>query len=187
MTRNAHLRGIGGPGAPHVFSFDRRADLEKEGAGPCCEISMLMNRLLLYSCHLSNTCLNELCILQGIDMSGCVSAFWRRLLPTLKPHDDDVILRPGHHSLEISSVMCGLHLTSWLILSSCQDQATYERPWLARQTHSLFTSWSLSSYERQWTSAGRFLIMHLISLQLFLFLSQLDFKWIWFSLIHWQW
>lgn len=111
MTRNAHLRGIGGPGAPHVFSFDRRADLEKEGAGPCCEISMLMNRLLLYSCHLSNTCLNELCILQGIDMSGCVSAFWRRLLPTLKPHDDDVILRPGHHSLEISLWCVG---STWL-------------------------------------------------------------------------
>ena len=23
-----HIRGVGGPGAPHVFAFDRAADLE---------------------------------------------------------------------------------------------------------------------------------------------------------------
>ena len=32
-TRNCHLRGISGPGAPHVFAYDRRSDLLRQG-GP---------------------------------------------------------------------------------------------------------------------------------------------------------
>ena len=31
LSRNCHLRGISGPGAPHVFAFDRRADLIDQG------------------------------------------------------------------------------------------------------------------------------------------------------------
>ena len=29
LFKHNHLKGIGGPGAPHIFAFDRRADLAR--------------------------------------------------------------------------------------------------------------------------------------------------------------
>ena len=69
-----HLLGVGGPGAPHVFSFDRRADL---GALPAC-INMFS-----FAWRRGG--------MRGIESSAVDSSFWSSM--QLAEHPSDVILR----------------------------------------------------------------------------------------------
>ena len=97
LSRNCHLRGISGPGAPHVFAFDRRADLIDQGRLRCVLHSKSVVNPLFFPSRFSEQ--QQIYPFgfeiqpAGVDLSNCQSRFWRKF--GVAPEGDDVILRPS--------------------------------------------------------------------------------------------
>ena len=93
-----HLQGIGGPGAPHTFRFDRASDLGSVRFESLVELLFAKFPGIFYGIKRTSQPDNFEPDLEshlaGIDRSKVDSAFWRRIIGNVE-HASDVILRTG--------------------------------------------------------------------------------------------
>ena len=91
-----HVVGIGGPRAPHVFEFDRRANLGCFGSNYFAVLSFVFPLVLAQRCQWSEMVAIDFSGVQRLknpisgesDAAAAEDRFWQ-----LPPHRNDVILR----------------------------------------------------------------------------------------------